>query len=297
MKNPQTVTALHLSQEDVVSPRCQAIGCATHPSFAFPGERPRRCKAHLLEGMVRCIPHPGSVARHPHTWLSSSGGRDEHHVSEAAGSGRLCAQRAPRCLFRRCTAHMSEQAGALLELSPSGWLLASRPQPEPGAPGRKAWVAATRAGVTATVLRLRLSWGSLRSAQRPRAEARAGDDAECPQARRARRRRTALAGRLRPQPHCLSRAGATLACLAGGSAGAPPCRTGAPLAHWHAASPSWPLPRGLRAQPLFLHCRAPAPHPALMSLHEGLARRMLCARSTPAAHGAMRVPEGSCKCA
>jgi hypothetical protein len=33
--------------------KCEAIGCAKQPSFGFPGERPRRCKAHLQEGMVR----------------------------------------------------------------------------------------------------------------------------------------------------------------------------------------------------------------------------------------------------
>ena len=36
-----------------MNPRCEADGCAKQPSFGFPGERPRRCKAHMLEAMVR----------------------------------------------------------------------------------------------------------------------------------------------------------------------------------------------------------------------------------------------------
>ncbi len=36
-----------------VKSKCEADGCAKHPSFGFLGERPRRCKAHLLEGMMR----------------------------------------------------------------------------------------------------------------------------------------------------------------------------------------------------------------------------------------------------
>jgi hypothetical protein len=38
-----------------VNPVCEALGCAKRPSFGFLGERPRRCKAHLLEGMVRTL--------------------------------------------------------------------------------------------------------------------------------------------------------------------------------------------------------------------------------------------------
>ena len=34
---------------------CEAQGCSTLPSFGFLGEKPRRCKAHALEGMV-CSP-------------------------------------------------------------------------------------------------------------------------------------------------------------------------------------------------------------------------------------------------
>ena len=57
-------------QEDVKKIRCEADGCAKQPSFGFLGERPRRCKAHMLEGMVRCILHPFCAGRHPHPWLS-----------------------------------------------------------------------------------------------------------------------------------------------------------------------------------------------------------------------------------
>jgi hypothetical protein len=38
-----------------VSTKCEGDGCAKQPSFGFPGERPRRCKAHMLEGMVRML--------------------------------------------------------------------------------------------------------------------------------------------------------------------------------------------------------------------------------------------------
>ena len=31
---------------------CEAQGCSTLPSFGFLGEKPRRCTAHALEGMV-----------------------------------------------------------------------------------------------------------------------------------------------------------------------------------------------------------------------------------------------------
>ena len=31
---------------------CEAQGCSTQPSFGFPGEKPRRCKAHAQTGMV-----------------------------------------------------------------------------------------------------------------------------------------------------------------------------------------------------------------------------------------------------
>ena len=31
---------------------CEAQGCSTQPSFGFPGEQARRCKAHAQEGMV-----------------------------------------------------------------------------------------------------------------------------------------------------------------------------------------------------------------------------------------------------
>ena len=40
-------------QEDVA--KCEADGCKKQPAFGFPGERPRRCKAHMLEGMVRML--------------------------------------------------------------------------------------------------------------------------------------------------------------------------------------------------------------------------------------------------
>jgi hypothetical protein len=42
-------------QEDMVNPKCEAAGCALIPVFGFLGERPRRCKAHRLEGMVRML--------------------------------------------------------------------------------------------------------------------------------------------------------------------------------------------------------------------------------------------------
>jgi len=42
-------------QVDLVSLKCEAISCAKQPSFGFLGERPRRCKAHMLEGMVRML--------------------------------------------------------------------------------------------------------------------------------------------------------------------------------------------------------------------------------------------------
>ncbi len=35
--------------------RCEAVGCDKHSSFGFLGERARRCKAHILEGMVRTL--------------------------------------------------------------------------------------------------------------------------------------------------------------------------------------------------------------------------------------------------
>jgi hypothetical protein len=38
-----------------VSPKCEADGCAKQPMFGFPGGRRRRCKAHMLEGMVRVL--------------------------------------------------------------------------------------------------------------------------------------------------------------------------------------------------------------------------------------------------
>ena len=31
---------------------CEAQGCSTQPSFGFPGEQARRCKAHAQKGMV-----------------------------------------------------------------------------------------------------------------------------------------------------------------------------------------------------------------------------------------------------
>ena len=43
---------LFVSQVDVVHPRCEAEGCAKLAAFGYPGERPRRCKAHMLEHMV-----------------------------------------------------------------------------------------------------------------------------------------------------------------------------------------------------------------------------------------------------
>jgi hypothetical protein len=43
-------------QEDLTKDNeCEADGCAKHPSFGLPGERPRRCKAHMLDGMVRML--------------------------------------------------------------------------------------------------------------------------------------------------------------------------------------------------------------------------------------------------
>ncbi len=39
----------------LVSPICEADGCAKHSSFGFLGEQERRCKAHMLEGMVRML--------------------------------------------------------------------------------------------------------------------------------------------------------------------------------------------------------------------------------------------------
>jgi hypothetical protein len=33
--------------------KCEAMSCAKQPSFGFLGERSRRCKARMLEGMVR----------------------------------------------------------------------------------------------------------------------------------------------------------------------------------------------------------------------------------------------------
>ncbi len=41
-----------------MNPKCEAVGCTKRPSFGFLGGRPLRCKSHLLEGMVRCAPHP-----------------------------------------------------------------------------------------------------------------------------------------------------------------------------------------------------------------------------------------------
>ena len=38
-----------------MNPKCEAAGCALKPAFGFLGERPRRCKAHRLEGMVRAL--------------------------------------------------------------------------------------------------------------------------------------------------------------------------------------------------------------------------------------------------
>ncbi len=38
-----------------MNPKCEASGCAKQPYFSFPGERRRRCKAHMLEGMVRVM--------------------------------------------------------------------------------------------------------------------------------------------------------------------------------------------------------------------------------------------------
>ena len=35
--------------------KCEADCCDKQPSFGFLGERPRRCKAHMLEGMVRLL--------------------------------------------------------------------------------------------------------------------------------------------------------------------------------------------------------------------------------------------------
>ena len=32
--------------------KCEAQGCGTRPSFGFPGEKARRCKAHAQKGMV-----------------------------------------------------------------------------------------------------------------------------------------------------------------------------------------------------------------------------------------------------
>ena len=45
-----------LRQEDIKNRKCEADGCAKQPVFGFPGERPRRCKAHALEAMVRVLP-------------------------------------------------------------------------------------------------------------------------------------------------------------------------------------------------------------------------------------------------
>jgi hypothetical protein len=38
-----------------MNPMCEASGCAKQPYFGFPGERRRRCRAHMLEGMVRVL--------------------------------------------------------------------------------------------------------------------------------------------------------------------------------------------------------------------------------------------------
>ncbi len=49
----QMLTTLFLYQENVRHRKCEADACAKQPVFGFPGERPRRCKAHRLGGMAR----------------------------------------------------------------------------------------------------------------------------------------------------------------------------------------------------------------------------------------------------
>jgi len=38
-----------------VALRCEADGCTKQPLFGFLGEQPRRCKSHMLDGMVRLL--------------------------------------------------------------------------------------------------------------------------------------------------------------------------------------------------------------------------------------------------
>jgi len=179
---------------------------------------------------------------------------------------------APPCLLRRCIGAHVRACGRteVLQLSPSGWLLANRPHPEPGAPGREAWAAQVVMGW----LRPCCPCGSCGAAG------------------------AALAGRLPPQPRSLGRAGAALqACLVAGRGCAPVPDRRAVWPTGRQLQPPRPCCAVARAQPPFLHCRAPAPRAACGARREGLARRMLCARSTATAHGAIRVSEGSCKCA
>ena len=42
-------------QEYLAHPTCEADGCALLPAFGFLGERPRRCEAHMMQGMVRML--------------------------------------------------------------------------------------------------------------------------------------------------------------------------------------------------------------------------------------------------
>ncbi len=49
------MTRILATQENLKSRKCEGHGCAKLPSFGYPGERKRRCKAHMLEGMVRVL--------------------------------------------------------------------------------------------------------------------------------------------------------------------------------------------------------------------------------------------------
>ncbi len=157
----------------------QAHGCGTTGA-----RQPHTAKhqAHMLEGMVRCVTTPPFGFRRavslPHS-RAVLVGCDEHQA--VVGRGWLRAQRAPPCLLRRCIGAHVRACGRTVGPGAVSQRLAARQTAAP-----RAWCTrqeglrrASRDGAAATVLPLRLPRGSLRSAQRPHAGARAGELAVC----------------------------------------------------------------------------------------------------------------------
>ena len=70
-----------LVQVYVKAPNCEAQGCSTQPSFGFPREKPRRCKAHAQEGMVSFVTGKSQSQR-----KRSAPGVDAAHVLQPASA-------------------------------------------------------------------------------------------------------------------------------------------------------------------------------------------------------------------